>query len=153
MFGINEPTGSHVTILEREARNASGLVIEHGAGLYSTPLLARIGCRVLCYETQPGWREWAQWVYDGRGEVMGKYISMTKRLPEAALVFIDGIESERAKLLEACFAANVPAIVAHDTHPIVWNTYGWRAEHFTPPGYAVEYEDMKDRYRTTVWKR
>jgi len=55
MFGITEPTGSHVPTLETAARACTGLVIEHGAGLYSTPLLARLGCRVLCVESVPAY--------------------------------------------------------------------------------------------------
>lgn len=153
MFGITEPTGSHLAILERAARGTTGLVVEHGAGLYSTPLLARLGCRVLCYESQPGWREWAAWIYEGRAEVTDKFASLLRRLPDAALVFIDGIESERAKLIDACLATRAPVIIAHDTHPTVWKTYGWREEHFTAPGYRVEHEDMRNRYRTTIWKR
>ena len=51
MMGIASPTGSHLPVLERAARACgSGLVIEHGAGLYSPPLLAHLGCNVLCVE-------------------------------------------------------------------------------------------------------
>lgn len=153
LFGVTEPTGSHVATLERAAREANGLVIEHGAGLYSTPLLARLGCRVLCCESNPAWREWAAWIYREQGEVTDSLAHVIIRLPDAALVFIDGPSNERAQLIEACFGARVPVIVAHDTAPRVFKEYGWRAEHFTPSGYAVEHDDASAKYRTTVWRR
>lgn len=153
MFGITEPTGSHVPQLEEAARAAQGLVIEHGAGLYSTPLLARLGCRVLCCESVDGWREWALWIYDGRGEVSDSLDAAIARLPEAALVFIDGIETERNRLLSASIDARVPCIVAHDTHQRAWNYYGWDASHFKAPGYKVTDHDYRGKYRTTVWQR
>lgn len=151
MFGITEPTGSHLPVLERAARAAKGLIIEHGAGLYSTPLLARLGSRVLCCESSAGWRGWAAWIYDGRGEVTDSLDVAIARLPDAALVFIDGPETERARLIDACFAAQVPTIVAHDTAPVVWSTYGWRKDYFSPRGYTVTHDG--DRYRTTLWQR
>ena len=153
MFGITEPTGSHLPILEAAARKTTGLVIEHGAGLYSTPLLARLGCRVLCCESQPGWRDWAAWMYEGRAEVVETITPALARLPEATLVFIDGPSSERAQLIEACFDMRVPTIVAHDTHPRIWQEYGWRKEHFSARGYTVTHDDLQDRYRTTLWQR
>lgn len=151
MFGITEPTGSHLPMLEAAARYSAGLVIEHGAGLYSTPLLARLGCRVLCCESSEGWREWARWMYQDRGEVTDSLDATIARLSEASLVFIDGPEAERALLIASCFAARVPTIVAHDTAPAVWRTYGWRDHHFTEPGYVVTHDG--DRFRTTTWKR
>ena len=155
MFGITEPTGSHVALLERAARVSHGLVIEHGAGLYSTPLLARLGCRVLCYESHPAWREWAAWVYQDRyrSEVTDSLDTVIAKLPDAALVFIDGSETERVRLLDAALAAGVPHIVAHDTHRRVWNYYGWRADHFTAPGYTIEHENYLDKYGTTLWTK
>lgn len=153
MFGITEPTGSHVPQLEEAARATTGLVIEHGAGLYSTPLLARLGCRVLCCESVEGWREWARWIYEDRGEVADSLSAVIARLSDATLVFIDGPETERARLISACIAARVPVIVAHDTHPRAWKFYGWQPEHFKPPGYTVTDHDYRGKYRTTVWRR
>jgi len=151
MFGITEPTGSHVPTLEAAARACTGLVIEHGAGLYSTPLLARLGCRVLCVESVPAWREWAAWIYQGRAEIPESLRNV--RLPDAALVFIDGAREERSALLSACLAAGVPTIVAHDTHPRCFTEYGWRDEQFTAPGYVVTHDDFKRKFRTTLWQR
>lgn len=151
MFGITEPTGSHVPTLERAARACAGLVIEHGAGLYSTPLLARLGCRVLCCEAQPAWREWATWIYEGRAEIADSV--PFSRLADAALVFVDGALDERSPLLSACIAAKVPTIVAHDTHPRGWEEYGWTVAQFTAPGYKITYEDHLEKYRTTLWRR
>src|SRR5690349_5415464 len=71
MMGIASPTGSHLPVLEAQisALPPNSLAIEHGAGLYSTVLLARLGVRVLCSEPHPGWREWAEWVYRGKVEM------------------------------------------------------------------------------------
>lgn len=149
MFGISEPTGSHLPLLENAVRASHGLIIEHGAGLYSTPLLARLGKRVLCCESADGWREWARWIYGDRGEVVERI--PWARIKDAALVFIDGPSKERAPLIEACFAAGVPHIVAHDTAPRVFTEYGWRKEHFAAPGYTVTHDG--DKYRTTLWTK
>ena len=153
MFGITEPTGSHLPLLEQAARNATGLVVEHGAGLYSTPLLARLGCKVLCCEPNAGWREWASWIYDGRGELVESLRSVIPRLADASLVFIDGPANERGELLNACLSAAVPCIVAHDTHPRCWAENGWTGQHFTPAGYTVTHDEFKRKYRTTLWQR
>ena len=154
MFGITAPTGSHVPTLERAARLASaGLVIEHGAGLYSTPLFARLGCRVLCCESQPEWREWAAWIYQGRAELVGSFREIVPHIKGATLVFIDGAAKERGGLLSACILAGVPLIVAHDTHERCFAEYGWVEEHFTAPGYTVTHDDFKRKFRTTLWQR
>lgn len=153
MFGISEPTGSHLMLLEPAARAASGLVIEHGAGFYSTPLLARLGCRVLCYEQNDGWREWAAWIYQGRAEFTGSLRDTLARVADASLVFIDGSTDDRVRLLDACLAASVPTIVAHDTHPRGWEEYGWRAEHFSWPGYVIEHDNYRGKYQTTRWSK
>jgi hypothetical protein len=151
MFGIVDPTGSHSPVLEAAARAADGLVLEHGAGLYSTPLLARVGCRVVCAEPHRGWSEWAAWIYEGRALVVDLWRSVD--LSTIALAFIDGPANERAPLLDACLAAGVPSIVAHDTHERCFAEYGWRAEHFAAPGYVVTHDTFKRKYRTTHWQR
>ena len=153
MFGIAEPTGSHVNVLEVAARDATGLVIEHGAGLYSTPLLTRLGCRVLCCEPNDGWREWAAWMYREKGETVTALRDVMPRLADAGLVFIDGPANERGALLSACLAAGVPRIVAHDTHERCWTENGWTAEHFAAPGYVVDHDVYRRKYRTTFWHR
>lgn len=140
-------------MLETAARAATGLVVEHGAGLYSTPLLARIGCRVLCCESQAGWREWAAWMYGDRGEVTDSLDAVIARLGHSSLVFIDGPSNERARLIEACFRVGVRTIVAHDTAPRVYREYGWTFEHFNAPGYTVTHDDVNAKYRTTLWQR
>lgn len=151
MFGISEPTGSHLPLLGDAARASRGLIIEHGAGLYSTPLFLRLGRRVLCVEPNRGWREWAQWMYGDRAEVAD---SMPwPLLKDAGLVFIDGPAAERAPLLDACLSAGVPHIVAHDTHERCFAEYGWREDHFTAPGYTIAHDVFKRKYRTTLWTK
>jgi hypothetical protein len=154
MFGITQPTGSHVPTLEAAARSVGdGLIIEHGAGLYSTPLLARLGCRVLCCESQEAWREWATWIYEGRARVVESIHTAYAQLRDASLVFIDGALEERSPLLSECIAARVPLIVAHDTHPRVRSYYGWTKQQFEAPGYTITHDDYRDKYRTTLWRR
>lgn len=146
---ISYPTGSHVPALEQAARAVGdGLVIEHGAGIYSTPLLARVGCRVLCVESHDGWREWAQWIYEGRAEVVGTMDVPYRRLREAALVFIDGPADERGPLLSACMESRVPTIIAHDTDAKTWDYYGFRPQHFMTTLYSVS----QPVARTTLWQ-
>jgi len=153
MFGIKEPTASHLTLLSRAARVSHGLVIEHGAGLYSTPLLSRMSCQVLCCESNEAWANWAYWIYEGCVDVVNSLSVAIKMLPSAGLVFIDGAANERATLLDACLAAGVPHIVAHDTHERCFAEYGWRADHFTVPGYTIEHDVFKRKYRTTLWTK
>ena len=154
MMGIESPTGSHLPVLESAARSlpADALIIEHGAGLYSTPLFARLGCRVLCAESHVGWAEWARWIYRDRGEVVDSFKQLTERLADAALVFIDGIARERGVLVQMCLDRGVPAIIAHDTQPATWREYGYQPHMFTAPGYDIS-QHAEDTHRTTLWQR
>ncbi len=152
MMGITSPTGSHLPVLEAAAARLSpdSFVVEHGAGIYSTPLLARLGVRVLCSEPHPGWAEWARWMYQDRGVITASWKRLVPRLTEAALAFIDGPAKERGPLLAACFAAKVPTIVAHDTQPKDASHYEYHAHYFKHPGYTVTHS-AEDTHRTTLW--
>jgi len=144
---ITHPTASHLPALDLAAREAGdGLVIEHGAGLYSTPLFARLGCRVVCVETHPGWAEWASWVYQGKSAVVAALD--VRQLADAALVFFDGPADERGPLLSACIEYGVPTIIAHDTGPKTRDYYGYKPHHFMVTRYEVSHPVD----RTTVWK-
>jgi hypothetical protein len=146
-FEIAHPTASHLPALEAAAREVgAGLVIEHGAGLYSTPLFARLGCRVLCVETHPGWCEWANWIYEARAEIVPSVLPSV--IPVAALVFIDGPAEERGPLLSACIEHSVPTIIAHDTGPKTRDYYGYKPHHFM----VTRYEVTHPVDRTTVWR-
>lgn len=150
MMGIASPTASHLPVLEKAARAAGdGLVIEHGAGLYSTPLLARLGCRVLCAEPHLAWAEWATWVYEGRAEMVASVD--TDRLADAAVVFLDGPAKERGPLLQACLDARVPVVIAHDTNKREWSSHGFVAEMFEREAYEVTHT-AEDSHRTTLWR-
>lgn len=151
MMGIESPTGSHLPVLEA-ALSAAGdrLVIEHGAGIYSTPLMARLGCRVLCVEPHPGWAEWARWIYQGRAEVVESWKHAVPCLGDAAAVFIDGPASERGTLVQACLDVGVPTIIAHDTNPEEWNHYGYQPHMFIHAEYTVT-QHSEDSHRTTRW--
>jgi hypothetical protein len=154
MMGIASPTGSHLPVLSHEAFKANltqGLIIEHGAGLYSTPLLAKLGCRVLCSEPHRGWSEWAAWIYEGRVEMCDSIEAVIPRLPEAALVFLDGPAKERGVLLQACLDASVPTIIAHDTQRSEFRYYGFKPAMFEHPRYEVSHT-AEDSHRTTLWK-
>lgn len=151
MMGIESPTGSHLPVLESVSRAAGdGLIIEHGAGLYSTPLLARIGARVLCTESHVGWAEWARWIYEGRAEIVDSWKQAAARLEEAALVFIDGTANERGTLVQMCLDRGVPSIIAHDTNDSDWSHYGYQPHMFAHPRYNVTHHS-EDTHRTTLW--
>lgn len=153
MMGIASPTASHLPVLEAAARSAgAGLVIEHGAGLYSTPLLARLGCNVLCCEPHPGWNEWARWIYDGKAEVVESFKRALERLNDAAVVFIDGPAKERGVLLQACLDRSVPTIIAHDTNKRDWSHYDFQPHQFMHPSYTITHS-AEDTHRTTLWSR
>lgn len=152
MMGIASPTGSHLPVLERAVRNMppGSLVIEHGAGLYSTVLLARLGVRVLLSEPDPGWAEWARWAYRGNVEMVDSYKRLIERLGDASLVFLDGPARERGVLLQQSLDRNVPAIIAHDTQQDEWSHYGFQPHMFKHPGYVVT-QHSEDTHRTTLW--
>lgn len=153
MMGIASPTGSHLPVLEAEvaALPDGALVIEHGAGLYSTPLLARLGCRVLCCEPHPGWAEWARWIYQGRVEIVDSYKRILERCGDAAVVFVDGPARERGPILQACFDRGVRVVIAHDTQQGEWGLYGYQPHMFKHPRYAVSHS-AEDSHRTTLWR-
>jgi hypothetical protein len=153
MMGIASPTGSHLPVLEQYVRAAgNGLIIEHGAGLYSTVLLARLCRRVLCMEPHKGWAEWARWVYEDRVEMADSIAATIARLPEAAVVFLDGPAKERGVLLTAALNAGVPVIIAHDTNKREFNYYGFTAAQFSDERYEISHH-AEDSHRTTLWVR
>ena len=154
MMHIKSPTGSHLPILYQVVDHAhiDGLIVEHGAGLYSTPMLARMERNILCYEPDPGWHEWAAWMYEGRVRFVDSFSALLRSVEQAAVVFIDGAAKERGLLLTAAISASVPAIVVHNTEQGDWDTYGLKAAHFTAPGYEVTHHS-EDSYRTTLWRK
>jgi len=147
---ILHPTSSHWPALEAALADLadSSLVIEHGAGLYSTPTIARSHACVLCIESHEGWADWARWMYrDYYGaEVTGSI--PWARVKDASLAFIDGPAEERGPLLSACLEAGVPTIIAHDTGIKTRDYYGYRPYHFT----VTQYEITNPVDRTTVWR-
>ena len=153
MMSISSPTGSHLPVLEAECRAAGdGLIIEHGAGIYSTPLLARLGSNAICVEPHPAWREWARWIYGDGIEILETAIAVAPRLAGAALVFLDGPAKERGPLLQWCLDAGVPTIIAHDTNKREFAYYGFTAAMFAHERYDVTHT-AEDTHRTTLWKR
>jgi len=152
MMGIESPTGSHLPVLEMAVSRLypMELVIEHGAGLYSTPLLAKRAVRVICCEPDPGWAEWARWIHNGGVEMVDSYKRLIDRLGEAAVVFIDGPARERGPLLQASLERKVPTVIVHDTQPGEWKHYGIHPHMFKHPDYVVT-QHSEDTHRTTLW--
>lgn len=152
MMGITSPTGSHLPTLESAARNLQpgSLVIEHGAGLYSTPLLARLDVRVICSEPHAGWAEWARWMYQGKAEFVDSWKRLVPQLESASLVFVDGPARERGPLITACLDRGVPCVVAHDTQERDWDHYGYQRHYFAHRDYVVT-QHSEDTHRTTLW--
>lgn len=143
--------GSHLDTLAALLANlpAGSLVVEHGAGLYSTPLIARCPLRVIVAERDPGWAAWAQWMYESAGTTClvverAKHI----KLDGVSLLFVDGDSSERAFLLDQALAARVPIIAAHDTQD---RGTRYRPHQFSAPGYEVTHDGKSPQ--TTTWRR
>jgi hypothetical protein len=154
-YDINPIWGTHTSILERElaALPSGSLVVEHGAGVYSTPLIARFNVRVICIEDLQGWRDWASWIYGMAGRevrVEDWAKPVVPVLPTVSLVFIDGIIRERGDLLKWALAAKVPTIIAHDTEDDYRKMYGYSSHLFREPGYEAGHDG--GRPQTTVWK-
>jgi hypothetical protein len=146
---IDHPTASHLPALEAELADlpAGAIVIEHGAGLYSTPAFARTNATVLCIESHEGWAGWALWMHRYNDSSVVPAIPW-HRIKDAALVFIDGHADERGPLLSACLEAGVPTIIAHDTGIKTRDYYGYKPHHFM----VTRYEITNPVERTTVWK-
>lgn len=155
MMHVQTPTGSHLPTLiaELEKLPADSLVIEHGAGLYSTPLFCQFPIRVLCAESHDGWRDWARWMYacaDTPVEFADSWKRLVPRLADVALLFIDGAARERGDLLRCALESRCPIIVQHDTQPDTWNDYRLFGHYFEARGYTVIHDDAPQR--TTTWR-
>lgn len=150
-FDIEPAWGSHAPMLESALASlpSGSLVIEHGAGMYSSPIIARYDVRVICIEEAMGWRSWAKWLYGDKAELLERAKAVIPRLREAALVFIDGAMRERGDLLKWALDARVPLIVAHDTEDDTRKQYNYRID--TRADYVIEH--MTGRPQTTTWRK
>lgn len=149
-FDINPGWGSHRAMLEAALRKLKpgDLVIEHGCGVYSSPLIASFDVRVIVVEESRGWGDWACWLYSTAGRVVDVVSRAKQAVPEmanAALVFVDGAARERADMLRWVLAAGVPTVIAHDTEDA---QYGYRLD---AVGYEVSH--TTEMPRTTMWRR
>jgi hypothetical protein len=154
MMGIASPTGSHLPALVAalDSLPAGALVIEHGAGLYSTPLLAQRDIEVQCIETHAGWLEWAAWVYRLSSRPCEMVDSWKHAdVGRAALVFVDGAARDRGPLVKLALEKGASLIVAHDTEEEHWSEYRHQRHYFEAPGYKVTHDN--EPHRTTVWSR
>lgn len=117
-FDIEPAWGSHAPTLDAalDSLPVGSLVIEHGAGMYSSPLIARRDLRVICIEEASGWRSWAAWLYGDKVTLLSRAKEAIPHLSQAALVFIDGAARERGDLLKWTLHAGAPLVIAHDTH-------------------------------------
>ena len=152
-FDIEPAWGSHSSMLEFEVSSLlpsdRQLVIEHGAGMYSSPVIARYPVRVLCIEEAPGWKSWAEWLYRKSGrdvQMLDRAKQCRSLLAEASLVFIDGAARERGDLLKWALDAGVPTIIAHDTEE---GGYGYRLD--SRADYVIDSDN--GRPGTTRWRK
>lgn len=148
--------GSHSDLLARELSmlEPGALVLEHGAGLYSTPLIAASGADVIVVESLAGWRAWSQWLYE-RHTKAPRYLEHAKRaipmLGDLSIAFIDGVDRERGDLLRWCLDAGVPVVIAHDTQDETRKQYNYQPHAYIRANYTIEHDGSAPR--TTVWKR
>lgn len=156
-YDIDSFWGSHTGMLAAalDTLEPGALVIEHGSGLYSSPLIARYDVHVLVVEELPGWLEWAGWLYGTAGRKM-EHLDRAKRaiphLATAGLVFIDGAARERGDLLKWALDAGSPSVIAHDTEEDSRKHYNWAPHLFAHKNYTAEH-DGRVFPRTTMWKR
>lgn len=154
MMGIDSPTGSHLPELTAamQALPPGSRVVEHGAGLYSTPLLAKFDeIWVMCVEPHEGWREWARWIYDDQAVMVDSWKRAVPEIATVDLVFIDGPANERGPLLQKALEAHVPTIIVHDTEEREWDFYGHKRHFFEWPKYRVTHT-AEHSHRTTTWR-
>jgi hypothetical protein len=154
-YDIGPFYGTHADQLSAELGKLppGALVVEHGVGVYSTPLISRYDVRVLAVEPLPGWVSWASWLYKLAGREMSS-VERSKNtlnvLADAALVFVDGVARDRGPLLGWAIERRVPVIIAHDTEEDALDSYLYTRAHFKAPAYDVEHHG--DHPRTTVWR-
>jgi hypothetical protein len=148
-FDIEPAWGSHSAALSSALASLppGSLVIEHGAGMCSSVLIARHDVRVVCIEEAPGWRAWAGWIYGGRAELLQRAKQATALLSSAALVLIDGAARERGDLLKWALDAGAPLIIAHDTEEP--RQYGYRLD--ARADYVITHDGGTPR--TTTWRK
>jgi hypothetical protein len=135
--------GSHSNVLAAALAELEpgAIVIEHGVGLYSSPLIARFDVRVIAIEEMPGWTGWARWLYSGRDlTVMDRAKAAIPRLASADLVFIDGAARERGDLLKWSLEAGAKRVIAHDTERDSRKLYGYASHLFDAPGYTATHD-------------
>ena len=160
---IDTPWGSHKDSLAAALATLEpgALVIEHGAGMYSSPLIARHDVRVICIEELPGWTGWARWLYTSAGrqiETLERAKLAIPHLASAALVFIDGAARERGDLLKWSLDAGAPLILCHDTESDHRSMYGYAGHYFERRGYTMTDDSARTtseswRPTTTTWRR
>jgi hypothetical protein len=149
--------GSHADTLEAALRTVQpgSLVIEHGAGLYSSSVIARFDVRVLVIEEAPGWAEWSRWLYTLHGRDVS-YLERAKscipRLAGAGLVFIDGAARERSDMLKWALDAGAPLVIAHDTERASRGVYAYPSHLFERRGYTIT-DDGRQFPCTTMWRK
>lgn len=142
---ITPSVGSHAGVLSATLPRLchDALVIEHGAGLYSSVLIRDSGHRVVCIEHNKEWRAWAEWLYGVPAIERSK--QALGRLTDASLVFVDGLANERGDLLRWSIEARVPFIIAHDTEDDHRKQYGYTRDMFTAPNYDVTHDGVRPR--------
>lgn len=148
--------GSHSTVMEPllASLKPGSLVIEHGAGLFSSTLISRYDVRVVVIEEMQGWIGWAKWLYSSAGRevsVLDRAKPVIPLLAESSLVFIDGATRERGDVLKWSLDAKAPIVVAHDTEEDHRKQYGYHSNLFERPGYSVSHDGVFPR--TTTWSR
>lgn len=153
-FDIGPFFGSHADVLRAEVDKLApgSLVIEHGVGVYSSPVIATRDVRVLAVEAEPGWASWAAWFYGVHGRsfsVVERAKNTIAQLPDASLVFIDGAARDRGPMLGWALERLVPTIVAHDTEEDALDQYLYTRTHLRAAGYRIEHHGVTPR--TTVW--
>jgi len=153
-FDIEPGWGSHAGYLETELAKLepSALVIEHGAGMYSSTLVSTFDVKVICIEEVKGWASSARWLYRNAGRdvtVVDRAKQVIPRLADAALVFVDGATRERGDLVRWALDAGVPVVIAHDTEDDERKKYGYRFDE--RPDYTIEHSP--ERPATTIWRK
>lgn len=153
-FDIEPGWGTHTLHLEAELANLApgSLVIEHGAGMYSSTLISTFDLKVVCIEEAPGWASWAQWLYGAAGRdvtVIGRAKESRSYFADAQLLFVDGAARERGDLVRWALDAGVPVVIAHDTEDDERKKYGYRLD--ARADYSIEHSNA--RPATTIWRK
>jgi hypothetical protein len=135
---------THLPVLAWCIARTTGLIVEFGAGDFSTPFLhffAEHGRDVVTYEETSHWLNKFRYLFSGRHQGLVLPQASAGQAAAADVVLIDGSAESRGPILALLAECPVRYIVVHDTQPATIGTH---------PGLRQALERYTYRYDWTT---